>query len=110
MLSGGWLRRSQAMTRYQPSPNGAMKQKKSPAVPTVTTSGGGSARRTSASITDRSTDWPGNGIPSVSRTVLCIPSAPTSQPARTSRSAPSGSRTWTSTASSRLVKPVTSLP
>ena len=65
------------MTRYQPSPNGAMRAKASPVVFTVSVSGGSWRSLTSASITDRTTAWPGNGMPMAPRTVLCIPSAPT---------------------------------
>ncbi len=75
--SGCWLCRFQAMTRYQPSPNGTISANASPVVSVVMVWAGSSASGTSASITDRTTAWPGNGSPRPCRTVLCSPSAPT---------------------------------
>jgi hypothetical protein len=75
--SGCWSSRLQAITRYQPSPNGAMKPNASPAALTVSTSDGARDSRTSASMTERTADRPGNGSPSAARTVLRTPSVPT---------------------------------
>ncbi len=76
-LSGSWRERSQAITRYQPSPNGARNAKPFSLAPTVSTSSGVRSSRTSASSTELTTDSPGNGMPSRSRTVLWTPSVPT---------------------------------
>jgi hypothetical protein len=70
MSSGGSSLRSRATTRYHPSPNGATRANASPVELIVSASAGGWLNRTSASITDRTTDLPGNGIPRARRTVL----------------------------------------
>ena len=75
--SGCWLSRLQATTRNQPSPNGAISAKASPVLLAATVPAGSSASGTSASITDCTTARPGNGRPTADRTVLLIPSAPT---------------------------------
>ena len=75
--SSTWWSRFQAKMRYQPSPNGATKANPSPTPFTDSTSSGGSVRRTSASMSDRTTERPGYGSPSAARTALRIPSAPT---------------------------------
>jgi hypothetical protein len=76
-VSGTWWRRSQAKMRCQPSPTGATKANASPTALTASAFGGGWASRTSASMIEVSTDFPGNGRPSAPRTALRTPSAPT---------------------------------
>ena len=75
--SSTWWSRFQAKMRYQPSPNGATKANASPTPFTANTSSGGSVRRTSASMSERTTERPGNGRPSAVRTALRTPSVPT---------------------------------
>ncbi len=77
MPSGKRSLRSQAITRYQPSPNGAMNAKPVSLAPTVIAPAGSRSSRTSASTTESTTDSPGKGMPSRSRTAEWTPSVPT---------------------------------